>query len=187
MFVGKSMHDGFSESGEWWYATYYDLPTEHEASRAHDALNEYIRLAKLAGDCWNGIFDQRAGEAIDRYWARRVPLDDVADLSSMWVRPSPTGDVLNGTYMLPAADAKYDLLKLMRNAYAVHEAFRDSAQCKTGSKLHKAYEAAIQAAGPVKLSVDGDQFSLSYHGSYNDSDERWRRIRRTPHPDRNTA
>ncbi|WP_030570060.1 hypothetical protein [Streptomyces aureocirculatus] len=125
MFVGKSMHDGFGESGEWRYATCYDLPREHEVYRAHDALNEYIRLAKLAGDCWNCIFDQRAGEVIDRYWARRVPLDDVADMPALRVRPGLLGEggIRSGSYMLPAVEAKYDLLKLMRGALSVREMF----------------------------------------------------------------
>ncbi|WP_328689886.1 hypothetical protein OHA74_12330 [Streptomyces phaeochromogenes] len=184
MFTGTSMRDGFGENGEWWYATYYDLTTEHEAYRALRAVREYIRLAKEAADCWDYIFDQRAGEAVDQHWASRVPLEGVADMSSHWVHPGQTGDIREGTYMLPAAEAKYDLLKLMRKAYTVHEAFRDPTQCKTGSQLHTAYQTAIEAAGPVRLSVAGDGFDLSYHGRYNDTDERWLRIPRNPHPDR---
>ncbi|WP_434598171.1 hypothetical protein [Streptomyces sp. A5-4] len=189
MFTGTSMRDGFGENGEWWYATYYDLTTEHEAYRALRAVREYIRLSKDAADCWDGLFDQRAGEAIDRHWAQRVPLDEVHDMSALWVRPGlpGVGDIRSGSYMLPAVEAKYDLLQLMRRSYRVGEAFRDSKQCKTGSALHKAYEAAISAAGPVRLTVDGDHFSLSYDGSYNDGDEHWIRTRRKPHPDRKTG
>lgn len=35
----------------------------------------------------------------------------------------------------------------------------------------------------MRLSVAGDGFDLSYHGRYNDSDERWRRIPRKAHSD----
>ncbi|TLS44945.1 hypothetical protein FE633_17540 [Streptomyces montanus] len=188
MFRGQSMHDGFDENGEWWYANQYAWKAEHEASRALHAVREYVRLSKEAAQCWDGIFEQRAGEAVDRHWANRVPLVGVADMSSLWVRPGLTGDIRSGTYMLPAVEAKYDLLKLMRAAYSVHEAFRDSEQCKTGSALHKTYEAAIGAAGPVRLSVAGDRFDLRYEGRYNDSDERWGRTwTRNPHPGRTTA
>lgn len=128
MIVGKSMHDGFGENGEWWYATYYDLPTEHEAYRALSAVRECIRLAKEAADCWDHIFDQRAGEAVDRHWANRVPLEDVADMSAHWVHPGLTGDIREGTYLLPAVEAKYDLLRLLRKAYSVHSVPRNSAR-----------------------------------------------------------
>lgn len=183
MFIGKSMRDGFSESGEWWYATRYDWEFEHEAYRAHRAVAEYIRLAKEAADCWDGIFDQRAGEAVDRYWSKRLPPDGVHDMSADWAHPSLTGDVLDGTVMLPAGEAKYELLRYMRRSYAVSEAFRQAKQCKTGSALRTAYQAAIEAVGPVQLTVEGDHFSLSYGGTYNDADD-WTRTRRNPHPDR---
>ena len=183
MFIGKSMRDGFGENGEWWYANYYDSEFEYEAYRAHRAVAEYIRLAKEAADCWDGIFDQRAGEAVDRYWSKRLPLDGVHDMSADWVHPSLTGDVLGGTVMLPAVEAKYELLRYMRSSYVVREAFRQAKQCKTGSALHTGYQVAIAAVGPVKLTVEGDRFSLSYHGTYNDADV-WNRTRRNPHPDR---
>ncbi|MGW3199124.1 hypothetical protein ACWDBD_32070 [Streptomyces sp. NPDC001118] len=182
---GETMRDGFGPKGEWSYASYYDSPSEHEVHRAHQALTEYIRLAKEAAECWDGIFDQGAGEAIDRHWARRVPLDGVADMSAGWVHPGLTGDVQSHTYMLPAVEAKYELLKYVRNSYAVREVFRTGTERGPGSELHKAYEAAIEAAGPVRFSVAGDHFSLSYDGTYNDDDEHWRGTwTRNPHPDR---
>ncbi|MEU1552212.1 hypothetical protein ABZ517_05745 [Streptomyces scabiei] len=184
MYQGKSMRDGFGEDGEWWYANYYDSPFEHEANRAKRAVREYIRLAKEAAQCWDGIFDQRAGEAVDRHWAKRVPLDGVHDMSAEWVHPSLTGDTRGGHYMLPAVEAKYELLRYMRSSRAVSEAFREVAQIRPGSELHKAYEAAIETAGAVRLSVAGDRFSLSYDGTYNDADEHWGRTwHRNPHPD----
>ncbi|MEV1083457.1 hypothetical protein AB0I98_35455 [Streptomyces sp. NPDC050211] len=187
MYVGKSMTDGFGPGGEWWYATYYDLPTEHECYRARRAVREYVRLAKETAQCWDGIFEQRAGEAIDRHWARRAPLDNVADMSAGWVHPGLTGDIHGHTFLLPAVDAKYELLQYMRRSYAVSEAFRQPENGKTGSDLHQAFQAAVEAVGPVNLSVAGDRFSLSYQGRYNDADERWRRIPRNPHPDRSTG
>ncbi|MEU0214048.1 hypothetical protein ABZ281_02625 [Streptomyces sp. NPDC006265] len=184
MYQGKSMTDGFGEGGEWWYSNRYESDFEHEANRALRALREYIRLSKLAADCWDGIFDQRAGEAIDRHWANRVPLDGVHDMSAAWVHPDLTGDVRGSHHMLPAAEAKYELLQYMRRSHAVSEAFREVAQIRHGSELHKAYETAIEAAGAVRLSVAGDRFSLSYDGTYNDGDEHWGRTwHRKPHPD----
>ncbi|GHB91634.1 hypothetical protein GCM10010306_103550 [Streptomyces umbrinus] len=185
MHQGKSMHDGFGEDGEWRYANCYDSPSEHEANRALRAVREYIRLSKLAADCWNGIFDQRAGEAVDRHWANRVPL---GDMSASWVHPGQTGDVRGSHYMLPAAESKYELLQYMRHSHTVSEAFRDVPQIRPGSELAKAYDAAIGAVGPVRLSVAGDHFSLSYSGNYNDADEHWGRSwHRKPHPDRNAG
>lgn len=186
MFQGKSMKDGFGENGEWWYANYYDSEFEHEANRALRAMREYIRLSKEAAQCWNGsIFDQRAGEAIDRHWAKRVPLDGVHDMAAAWVHPSLTGDVRGSHYMLPAAEAKYALLQYMRRSYAVSQAFRDVPQIRPGSELGQAYDAAISSAGELRLSVAGDRFSLSYHGNYNDADQNWGPVwTRNPHPDR---
>ncbi|MGW0881276.1 hypothetical protein [Streptomyces sp. NPDC002671] len=182
---GKSMRDGFGPKGEWWCVSYYDSPSEHEAHRAHRALSEYIRLAKEAADCWNGIFDQRAGEAIDRHWAKRVPLDGVHDMSADWVHPGLTGDVRGYTYMLPAVEAKYELLQYMRRSYAVSEAFREEEQWKVDSELHQAYASVISTAGPVHARVAGDRFSLVYDGNYNAEEERWRSSwTRNPHPDR---
>ncbi|MET9089426.1 hypothetical protein ABZX77_47510 [Streptomyces sp. NPDC004237] len=189
MLRGKSMRDGFGENGQWWYATYYDSEFDHEAYRALCALREYIRLSKRAADCWNGLFDQRAGESIDRYWSRRVPLDGVADMSALRVRPGHLGggDIRSSSHMLPAAEAKYELLKLMRGAPALIELFRDPEQCRAGSDLHAVYDAAINAAGTVNLAVAGNRFSLSYDGTYNDADENWRHAwTRSPHPDRRT-
>ncbi|MFK0154097.1 hypothetical protein ACIQVK_18750 [Streptomyces sp. NPDC090493] len=185
MFQGTSMRDGFGENDEWWYANYYDSQFEHEANRAMRAMREYIRLAKEAAECWDGIFDQRAGEAIDRHWATRVPLDGVHDMSAAWVHPSLTGDVRGSHHMLPAPEAKYELLRYMRRSYAVSEAFREVPQIRPGSELGQAYEAAIGAAGALRVSVAGDHFSLSYSGSYNDADRNWHtKWVRNPHPDR---
>ncbi|NIY68103.1 hypothetical protein [Streptomyces malaysiensis] len=186
MFQGKSMRDGFGENGEWWYATYYDSQFEHEANRALRAVREYIRLAKEAADCWDSIFDQRAGEAVDRHWAHRVSLEGVHDMSAAWVHPGLTGDIRGGTILLPAVEAKYELLKYMRGSYAVREEFREVPQIRPGSALAQAYDAAIAAAGPVRLSVAGDHFSLSYDGSYS-LDPRSPGIPRNPHPSWRTS
>ncbi|MGW0920682.1 hypothetical protein ACWD3J_16900 [Streptomyces sp. NPDC002755] len=71
MFLGKSMRDGFTESGEWRGATQFTDPAMHEAYRAHLAVQDYIRQAEDAGDCWDGMFNQQAQAAIDRHWAGR--------------------------------------------------------------------------------------------------------------------
>jgi hypothetical protein len=168
-YLGKSMRDGFGPDGEWWYATYFDYEHEHEAYRARRALAEYIRLS----------------EAIDRHWANRVSLDGVYDMSTDWVFPGLTGDVAGMTYMLPASEAKYELLQYMRRSYSVQEAFREADQGRTSPELPDAFDAAISAVGPLAVTVGGARYRLSYEGRYNDTDERWRREwRRNPHPDR---
>ncbi|MFF7415670.1 hypothetical protein [Streptomyces lydicus] len=184
-FTTQTRHDGFGDNGEWWHATYYAAPSHHEAYRALGALREYIRLSKNAACCWNVRFDQEAGEAVDRHWAKRVPLRDVADMSMEWVHPGLTGDLRSGTSLLPAEEAKYYLLDQMRRSFAVSEAFRTPRECRAGSKLAEAYQVAIGAAGPVHLSVRRDRFSLSHDGAYKESDKRWIRAARLPSPDRN--
>lgn len=185
MLPGKSMDDGFSEDGEWWHASYFDSPYEHESSLARSALKRYIGMAEDAGNCWDGMFNQRAGEAIDRHWAKRVRLDGVADMTAEWMHPGLTGDVREGFYLLPAAEAKYELLGLMRRSAAVSQAFRDMARIRPGSELALAYDAVLNAAGRVGVRVAGDRFSLSFEGRYNDADERWRTTwTRNPHPSR---
>lgn len=88
-------------------------------------------------------------------------------MSALRMRPGlpGVGDIRSGSYMLLAVEAKYDLLRLLREAPAVSEAFRNSEQCKAGSALHQSYEAGISTAGPVKFSVAGDHFSLTFDGS----------------------
>lgn len=184
MFLGKSMRDGFTESGEWRGATQFTDPAMHEAYRAHLALQDYIRQAEDAGDCWDGMFNQQAQAAIDRHWAGQVPLTGVHDMSAGWVHPGLGGDVRGHTCMLPAVDAKYELLAYMRRSYVVNDAFREFVLRGDRSRLKEAYETAIQAAGLVKFSVAGDHFSLSFDGSCNDNDSLWRTTRRNPHPNR---
>lgn len=185
MWAGKTMDDGFGENDEWWYASYYDSDNEHEVQRAHRALARYIGMAEDAGNCWDHMFDQRAGEAIDRHWAKRVPLDGVADMQADWVHPDLPGDVRGGTYLLPAAEAKYELLGLMRRSAAVRQTFRDTATIRPDSELALAYDAVLGAAGRVGVRVAGDRFRLSFEGRYNDGDERWRtKWPRNPHPSR---
>ncbi|WP_146050992.1 hypothetical protein [Streptomyces noursei] len=176
--------DGFSDNGDWRYATYYDSPSQQEAYRAWRALREYVSLSKNAANCWDPLFIHAAGQAIDRYWAHRVPLNGVADMSAAWVVPGLTGDANGSTDLLPAAEAKYWLLQYLRGSCEVGDSFRRPQLRKIGSALHKAYQAVIEAAGPLNVSVSDDRFSLSFDGSYNYRDDRWRRVARNPHPDR---
>ncbi|MEV5264763.1 hypothetical protein [Streptomyces werraensis] len=185
MWAGKSMDDGFSEDGEWWYASYYDSPHEHEAGKAMSALDRYIRLAEDAGNCWDGMFNQRAGEAIDRHWARRVPLDQVADMSAAWVHSDLCGEVRHVFYLMPAVEAKNELLGLMRRSARVRDVFRDNSRIEPGSELASAYDVVLGATGQVGVQINGDRFSLSFGGRYNNDDERWRtKWTRNPHPSR---
>ncbi|WP_369228417.1 hypothetical protein AB5J52_48060 (plasmid) [Streptomyces sp. R39] len=97
------------------------------------------------------------------------------------------GEIRSRTHMLPAVEAKFELLRLIRRTPSVIDAFRDAEQSRPGSTLHTVYEAAIHALGPLSLTLAGDRFSLSYDGTYNDADEHWRDLwARKPHPDRRT-
>ncbi|MGW1784916.1 hypothetical protein ACWCQQ_38300 [Streptomyces sp. NPDC002143] len=182
MFLGKSMRDGFTESGEWRGATQFTDPAMHEAYRAHLALQDCIRQAEDAGDCWDGMFNQQAQAAIDRHWGRAGTADRCPRHVSRVGASRSGGDVRGHTCMLPAVDAKYELLAYMRRSYVVNDAFREFVLRDDRSRLKEAYETAIQAAGPVKFSVAGDHFSLSFDGSCNDNDSLWRTTRRNPHP-----
>lgn len=161
-------------------ATQFTDPAMHEAYRAHLALQDCIRQAEDAGDCWDGMFNQQAQAAIDRHSGRAGIADGVHDMSAGWVHPGPGGDVRSHICMLPAVDAKYELLAYMRRSYVVNDAFREFVLRDDRSRLKEAYATAIQAAGPVNFSVAGDHFSLSFH--YNDNDSLWRTTRRNPHP-----
>lgn len=163
-FTTQSEHDGFTDNGAWQYADRYASPLQHEAYRAHRALQEYVRVAKAA-DCWEASFEHEAGEAIDRYWAQRVPLTSVADMALSWSCPGPTGEVVGGTALLPARKAKYELLNHMRHSRAVSEAFSAHAERHVRSKLREVYQAALQADGPVRLAMGDERFALSYGGA----------------------
>lgn len=185
MFNGKSMHDGFSESGEWWQASQFDDPALPEACRWFQAISRYV---KYAGDTcvWDGIFQQRAEEAVDQHLADRVSLAGVPDMSAGWVGTGmydhnpPRGH----TYLLPAREAKVELLGDIRRTVRNRCGGWSDEQCKH-SELNDIYQAVINATGPVRVEFDHrNTYSLSHEGSYNDADDRWRREARRPHPDR---
>ncbi|PNE43376.1 hypothetical protein [Streptomyces noursei] len=167
MFRGNSMDDGF-KNDQYLRGNIPEWDFQHEAYRARCALNDYIQWAKEAADCWDRLFEQEASRAVDRHWAERVPLDGVADMSVTWGRSSLNGDVRTETFMMPAVQAKYELLRCMRRSYTVNKAFCQPQQHKVGSELGLAYTTAITAAGPVAVAVGSDRFTLSYDGRNTD-------------------
>jgi hypothetical protein len=177
MFTGRSWHDGFSPTGEWWYSTYCDQKNATDNMR--DALAAYLRLSHTT-EVWDGLFEQRAGEAIDRRLASLVSLDGVHDLSAGWrvtnYRP-PLAPLGGNTYLLPAREAKYELLGYMRRT----EGSAGVAIVPPGTTLtlHEAYQEVIRATGPTAFELGRYTYSLVHQGSYSDMV----RLPRNPHPE----
>ncbi|WP_077060548.1 hypothetical protein [Streptomyces sp. MP131-18] len=178
MYTGTSRRDGFSPTGEWWYSTYCDQKNATENMR--EARAAYLRLSHTA-EVSDSLFEQRAGEAIDRHLAGLVSLDGVHDLSAGWhvtdYRP-PLDPVGGNTYLLPAQEAKYELLVYLRRT----ESSAGLAMMPPGMTLtlHEAYQKVIRATGPITFELGRYTYSLVHQGSYCDIG----RFPRNPHPER---
>lgn len=160
MFTGHSMDDGIDAHGQWWYTRYFDDPAKPGTLHMRRALAAYIELAKKAG-VWGGYpFEERAARAVDRYLAQRVPLDGVPDMQAGYYSTA-TQMPAGSTGLLPAVEAKYELLRYLR--YTQATARLDLAL--PGMTLDEAYELVINATGPVRFQLGYATYWLSDTGT----------------------
>ncbi|MCL3999108.1 hypothetical protein M4438_37430, partial [Streptomyces lavenduligriseus] len=80
---GQSMDDGFDADGNW--ATSRHFREGNEYLNMRRALAAYDEEAQNASDVWNGMWDQRAHEAVARHLAQRVPFPAPVQLSAGWI------------------------------------------------------------------------------------------------------
>ncbi|MET8983261.1 hypothetical protein ABZX85_47620 [Streptomyces sp. NPDC004539] len=179
MYTGKSISDGFDKNGEWWYSHCFGVSGEAGfVCNMRKAVSGYMEVAREAL-LWDVVFEWAAGDAVDRYLVRRVPLGGVADMSAGWRRTAdgPSVNALGGsTVLLPAVLAKRQLLGYLRRT--APEA--GSHPAGEGLDLDEAYEQVISTSGPVRFEMGRNTYWLTHDGRYSDR----HRFLRHPHPDK---
>ncbi|QNP74995.1 hypothetical protein IAG44_40005 [Streptomyces roseirectus] len=163
MFTGRSMNDGFDGNGAWWYSHYYMSAERSAVRNMRGALAAYTEVAGSAL-VWDAAFDRSVQEAVGRYLAALIPLDGVPDMAASWERTgaASVNALGGGTYLLPAAEAKRELLGYL------HRTAPDTGTHPAGQglSLDEAYERVIGARGPVRFEVGRNTYWLTHDGHY---------------------
>lgn len=154
---GQSMDDGFDADGNW--ATSRHFREGNEYLNMRRALAAYDEEAQNASDVWNGMWDQRAHEAVARHLAHRVPFPAPVRLSAGWIGRGLTDyhPPRGLTIPLDGPEAKYHLIRYLQGQTRFDEIVTEP-----GSVSEKdAYQLAINATGPVRFVCRGVTFYLS--------------------------
>ncbi|MEV8601863.1 hypothetical protein AB0465_18515 [Streptomyces griseoviridis] len=155
LFDGKSADDGFRD-GEWAYSKRFaGNPT---ADNADAALKAYVEMA-YDTFVWDRIFEQRVGEAIDRFWAGpEVP--GAPKLAAGW-QESDAGHRNPGrghTILLPVHEAKYSLLHFLRSTELNAKAYLMK---EISIARHQAVELVREATGPIRFEYGYNTYWLA--------------------------
>jgi hypothetical protein len=157
LYPGEHRDAGFVY-GEWdsSYSKRYAGP--RSTDNADAAMKTYIELSHETF-VWDRIFEQRTGEAIDRYWAgSEVPA--APKMSAGWQQSSANGGmpVGSGTVSLPFHQAKYCLLHFLRSTQ-----LSAKAHLTEGITLdrHQAVECVINTTKPVRFEYGYNTYWLA--------------------------
>ncbi|MEU1151922.1 hypothetical protein ABZ369_02675 [Streptomyces sp. NPDC005918] len=154
---GQSMDDGFDTTGNW------------SASRLFRENNEYLNMlralaaydeeARNASDVWNGMWDQRAHEAVARHLAHRVPFPAPLQLSAGWIGRglSDSHSPMGATIPLDGPVAKYELIRYLQGQTRFDETVTEAGSVSE----QEAYQLIINATGPILVVCRGVKFYLS--------------------------
>ncbi|MFE2268549.1 hypothetical protein ACFXB4_04865 [Streptomyces lavendulae] len=154
---GRSMDDGFDQNGNWGASRQFREDNEYLNMRR--ALAAYDEEAQNASDVWNGMWDQRAHEAVARHLAHRVPFPAPVQLSAGWVGRglADSHPPMGATIPLDGPWAKYELLRYLQG-----QTRSDEIVAEAGSiSEQEAYQLVINATGPVRFVCRGVTFYLS--------------------------
>ncbi|MFI6688458.1 hypothetical protein [Streptomyces sp. NPDC050485] len=154
---GQSMDDGFDANGDW--STSRHFREDNEYLNMRRALAAYDVEARNASDVWDGMWDQRAHEAVARHLAGRVPFPARGQLSAGWIgrgltdSHSPCGS----TILLDGPVAKYELIRYLQGQTRFDETVAEAGSVSE----QEAYQLIINATGPVRFVCRGRSFYLS--------------------------
>ncbi|MDX3020003.1 hypothetical protein [Streptomyces acidiscabies] len=155
--------DNGLRDGEWNTSRRFDGP--RSTDNADDALTRYVEKS-YETFVRDRIFEQRTGEAIDRYWAG-PETDGVPKLSAGWQQSAANGGmpVDSRTVHLPFHQAKYYLLHFLRATQ-----LGGKAHLARGITLdrHQAVERATAATGPVRFEYGYNTYWLAADESHSD-------------------
>lgn len=155
MHPGRSADNGF-RGGEWNTSQRFDSPLS--THNADDALKRHVEKS-YETFVWERIFEQRVGEAIDRYLAG-PEVAGAPKLSAGWQRSGAGGAVPVGSHTvhLPLHEAKYYLLHFLHSIQ-----LGAMAHLTQGVTLdrHEAVELASKATGPVRFEYGYNTYWLT--------------------------
>ncbi|WNI17678.1 hypothetical protein [Actinacidiphila sp. ITFR-21] len=155
LYNGKSADDGFRD-GEWAYSRRFQSPNSTDSADA--ALKAYVEMS-YDTFVWDRIFEQRAGEAIDRHLAG-PEVDGAPKLSAGWSESDAGHRVpaAGSTISLPFHEAKYYLLQFLRSTE-----LGAKAHLTRGITLdrHQAVDLVTKATGPVRFEYGYNTYWLA--------------------------
>lgn len=155
LYPGSSAKDGM-RFGEWMTSQRFAGP--RSTDNADDALTRYVEKAHETF-VWDRIFEQRAGEAIDRYLAG-PETHGAPRMAAGWQRsdPGPSAPFGSATIYLPLHEAKYYLLEFLRSTQ-----LSAMAHLTEGVTLdrHQAVELVRQADKPVRFDYGYNTYWLA--------------------------
>ncbi|WP_331736241.1 hypothetical protein OG605_39360 (plasmid) [Streptomyces xanthophaeus] len=154
---GQSMDDGFDPNGNWGVSQQFREDNEYLNMRR--ALAAYDKEARTASDVWNGMWDQRAHEAVARHLAHRVPFPAPVQLSAGWVGRGLTDShpPMGATIPLDGPVAKYELIRYLQGQTRFDEIVAEAGSVSE----EEAYQLVIKATGPIRFVCRGVTFYLS--------------------------
>lgn len=154
---GQSMDDGFDADGNW--ATSRSFREGNEYLNMRRALAAYDEEAQNAGGVWDGMWDQRAHEAVARHQAHRVSFPAPVRLSAGWIGRGLTEShaPMGSTIPLDGPEAKYELIRYLQGQTRFDEIVTEPDSVSE----QEAYHLVINATGPVLVVCRGAHFYLS--------------------------